>query len=212
MAAPLFLAANIVVGLAWDHPRFSWATNNVSDLGNVHCGIWDTTRPRYVCSPWHDSMNAAFVLTAALLIAGLFLARRTWGAGRAGWWLMLLGAAGLGLVGAFPADVNENVHLLAALLVFAAGNLGLLLAAFPRRTTWPTHLRTAALLSGAAGLIGGALFLAQQDLGIGPGGMERVAVFPLTLWATYAGATHLVQRHRSGHRPEPTIPPRSAGR
>ncbi|PSK67176.1 hypothetical protein B0E53_00810 [Micromonospora sp. MH33] len=44
LATPLFLAANVVVGLAWRQPPFSWATNNISDLGNVTCGRWDSTR------------------------------------------------------------------------------------------------------------------------------------------------------------------------
>lgn len=44
LAAPLFLAANVISGLAWRHPPFSWAIHNISDLGNVTCGRWDTTR------------------------------------------------------------------------------------------------------------------------------------------------------------------------
>src|SRR3954470_15969991 len=111
-AAPLFLAANVVVGLAWDDPPFSWATNNISDLGNVTCGVWDTTRPRYVCSPWHDAMNVALVLTAVLLLAGLMLTWRACGDGRAvrtGQGLLVLWTAGLALAGLFPADAHENL-------------------------------------------------------------------------------------------------------
>ena len=50
LAPPLFLSANVITALAWRHPPFSWATNNISDLGNLTCGVWDTTRPREVCS------------------------------------------------------------------------------------------------------------------------------------------------------------------
>ncbi len=183
-AFPLFLAANIVVGLRWENPRFSWATHNISDLGNVTCGIWDTTRPRPVCSPWHDVMNVAFVLTAVLLLAGLVLVGRPW---RAGQWLMVLGAAGLGLAGAFPADRNENVHLLGALLIFAAGNVGLVVAGLSA----PARLRGLALGLGLLGVAGSVLFIAQQGLGLGVGGMERVAVFPLPVWACCAGLVML---------------------
>ncbi|MFI5844007.1 DUF998 domain-containing protein [Catenuloplanes sp. NPDC051500] len=234
VAAPLFLTANVVVGRAWNDPAFSWATNNVSDLGNVTCGIWDTTRPRYVCSPWHTAMNVAFILTAILLIAGLLLTWRGGGAARArrasaegcasggceagraglgapadlgvradlgvhaglgvraGRWLMLGGAAGLGLVGAFPADVDENIHLLAALLVFVCGNLGLVAMGIgmPR-----SRLRPVTVTFGVLGVSGSALFIAQQGLGLGIGGMERVAVFPLTVWACCAGV-HLLSRGR----------------
>ena len=186
-AAPLFLTVNIVVGFAWDDPAFSWATNNISDLGNVTCGVWDTTRPRYVCSPWHDAMNVAFVLTAALLIAGLVLTGRLWGRGKASRWLMAFGAAGLGLAGAFPADTNENVHLLGALFVFGCGNAGLLTAGFARDDTLLARLRPVTLTLGVLGVAGSVLFIAQQGAGLGVGGMERVAVFPLPVWACFAG-------------------------
>ncbi|WP_239143444.1 DUF998 domain-containing protein [Actinoplanes philippinensis] len=150
------------------------------------------TRPRYVCSPWHDVMNAAFVLTAALLIAGLVLSRRVRGPGRAvrwGWWLMAFGAAGLGLAGAFPADSNENLHLLGAVLVFGCGNAGLLVAGCAREGTLPARLRPATAALGLLGLAGSVLFLVQQGMGLGVGGMERVAVFPLPVWACYAGCS-----------------------
>jgi hypothetical membrane protein len=189
--APLFLAANVVVGLAWDDPAFSWATNNISDLGNVTCGIWDTTRPRYVCSPWHNAMNGALMLTAALLIAGLALTWRMWGSGSradGGRWLLLFGSAGLGLAGVFPADSNENLHLLGALLVFGCANAGLLTVGCARKGTLPTRLRPATLILGVLGTAGSILFIAQQGAGLGVGGMERVAVFPLPVWAGYAGS------------------------
>ncbi|MEV0900522.1 DUF998 domain-containing protein [Actinoplanes sp. NPDC049802] len=189
-AAPLFLAANVVVGWGWDDPAFSWAAHNISDLGNVTCGVWDTTRPRYVCSPWHSAMNVAFVVTSALLIAGLVLTWRMWGPGRgARWsrWLLLSGSAGLGLAGLFPADSNENMHLLGALLVFGCGNAGLVIAGCARDGTLPSGLRPVTLALGLLGTAGSVLFLAQHGLGLGVGGMERVAVFPMPVWACYAG-------------------------
>jgi hypothetical membrane protein len=190
LAAPLFLAANAVIGLAWEHPRFSWMTNNISDLGNVRCGIWDTTRPRYVCSPWHDAMNCAFVLTALLLLAGFVLTRGALGDGRAvrvGRRMMLLWTFGLGMAGFFPADSHENLHFLAALLLFGPGNAGLVVAALARRETVLGRLRFVTLGFGLLGLTGSVLFLTQQGLGMGLGGMERVAGFALLLWACCVG-------------------------
>src|ERR1700712_1069436 len=75
-AFPLFIAGNVVVGFGGRQPPYSWSADNISDLGNVHCGQWDTSRPRYVCSPWHDLMNAVFLATAVLLAAGIVLAWR----------------------------------------------------------------------------------------------------------------------------------------
>ena len=190
VAAPFFLLANLVVGLAWHHPQFSWATDNISDLGNVTCGVWDTTRPRYVCSPWHDAMNLAFALTALLLLAGFVLTRHALGDGRAirlGRRLMLLWCAGLAMAGLFPADTHENLHFLAALLIFIPGNAGLVIAGLARRGTLLGRLRLITLGFGGLGLAGSVLFLTQQGLGLGLGGMERVAGFALPIWACCAG-------------------------
>lgn len=198
-ATPLFLAANVVVGLAWHHPSFSWATNNVSDLGNVHCGTWDTTRPRYVCSPWHTTMDVSMVLTAALLAVGAILTWRACGRGaavRTAQSLVLLGALGLGAAGARPADVDENTHFLGALLLFCLGNLGLLVAGFARRDTVLGRYRMLSLALGTVAVAGVVLFFAQQGLGLGVGGMERVAAFPLPVWASSVGLL-LLRRSRT---------------
>ena len=176
IAGPLFLAGNVIVGLAWDHPPYSWATANISDLGNVTCGIWDTSRRRLVCSPWHTSMNVVILLTAALLAA-------------------VSGLAGPARPIAAPAH-------------FPRVRLSRLLPGRRQRER-PCSGRTAhhgvrqcradrggrAAFGMAAGIHrrdgtdrdrrNGALL--QQGLGIGVGGMERVAVFPLLIWTTVVG-------------------------
>jgi hypothetical membrane protein len=188
LATPLFLAANVITGLAWQRPPFSWTTNNISDLGNVTCGLWDTTRPREVCSPWHAVMNSAFIATGALLALGVLL---TWsalvrgGAARVAQVLTLVGAGGYLVVGAYPADVNENNHVLAALLIFVLANAGMLVASLSRRSPVLGSMRGPSLALGLTGLGGTALFLAQVNLGFGVGGMERVAVFPFLIWTVW---------------------------
>ncbi|WDQ01514.1 DUF998 domain-containing protein [Micromonospora chalcea] len=189
LAAVSFLTANVLVGLAWDQPRFSWAEHNISDLGNVTCGVWDTSRPRPVCSPWHAGMNAVFVGAGLLLAVGALLARRALRPGRAATVTVASAvAAGSGyvLAGLYPADVDENLHMLGALLVFALGNAALLAAALGRSPLLG-ELRTVSAVLGLLGLAGTVLFLARVDAGIGVGGMERVAVFPLFAWVTAAG-------------------------
>jgi hypothetical membrane protein len=186
LAAPLFLAANVITGLAWRHPRFSWATDNNSDLGNVTCGRWDTTRPRYVCSPWHLAMNTAMIATGVLLAVGVVLTWSALGRGvatRAAQLLTFAGGLGYVLAGVYPADVNENNHFLASLLVVELANVGILVASLARRSPILGSMRAASLALGLTGLAGTALFLARVDLGFGIGGMERVAVFPLLVWA-----------------------------
>ncbi|WP_163572417.1 DUF998 domain-containing protein [Fodinicola feengrottensis] len=69
VGAASFFVAHIVTQLDWPTP-YSWAGNNISDLGNLHCQIWDDTRPRYVCSPAHAVMNTGVFVEGALVILG----------------------------------------------------------------------------------------------------------------------------------------------
>ncbi|MET8085303.1 DUF998 domain-containing protein [Micromonospora sp. NPDC005237] len=191
IAAPVFLVASLVAGLRWREPAYSWASHNISDLGNVHCGIWDTTRPRYVCSPWHPLMNAATLATAVLLAAGLLLTWRLLGRGavvRSAQTLLLLAAGGYALAARYPADVDENLHVLGAFVIMGLGNVGLLLAGFAPHTTVLGRWRPLTLAAGLTALAGTVLFFAQQGFGIGVGGMERVAVLPFPVWACCLGA------------------------
>ncbi|MGX1617847.1 DUF998 domain-containing protein [Micromonospora chalcea] len=199
LATASFLVANVIVGLAWDQPRFSWAEHNISDLGNVTCGVWDTSRPRPVCSPWHPAMNAVLVGAGLLLALGALLAHRALRPGRAAAVAVAsIVTAGCGyvLAGLYPADVDENLHVLGALLVFVFGNAALLAAALAGRSPLLRELRTVSAVLGLLGLAGTVLFLSRVDAGIGVGGMERVAVFPLFAWVTTA-ALRLLWSRRS---------------
>ncbi|GIH07665.1 hypothetical protein Rhe02_57320 [Rhizocola hellebori] len=185
LATPLFLVANVVTGLAWRHPPFSWATNNISDLGNVTCGVWDTSRPREVCSPWHVAMNSAMIATGVLLALGALLTWSALGEGicaRTAQVLTLAGASGYLLAGLYPADVNENNHFLAAMLIFVLANAGMLVASLARRPSVLGSMRGISLTLGLAGVAGTALFLTQADVGVGAGTLERLAAFPWLIW------------------------------
>ncbi|MFI6273353.1 DUF998 domain-containing protein [Micromonospora zamorensis] len=205
-AAPIFLVVSLVTGLRWRNPTYSWALHNISDLGNVHCGIWDTTRPRYVCSPWHPLMNAAMLTTGVLLAAGLLLTWRLLGRGgvvRSAQTLLLLATGGYALAALYPADVDENLHVLGAFLIMGLGNVGLLLAGFAPGTTTLGRWRLLTLTAGLIALVGTVLFFAQQGVGIGVGGMERVAVLPFPLWACCLGVL-LAERPASLPRSNPS--------
>ncbi len=78
----------------------------------------------------------------------------------------LVGAAGFVLAGIHPADVNENRHFLAALLVFVPGNVALLVAARAERSAVLGPMRRFTLVLGFTGVVATALFLAQVDLGL----------------------------------------------
>ncbi len=196
VAAVQFLVVQVVVACAWRTP-FSWATNNVSDLGNVHCRTWDASRPRYVCSPLHDVMNASFVLHGALLLLGTVATAACWGRGRlsAGARILFaLNAAGWVLVGFVPADVDENLHVLGALLIMGLGNLGLLCAGFVPVGSPFGRLRAVTLTLAAAAVLAAWSFFGQHDPGTGLGTLERMAAFAVDAWIVVSGLAALRAR------------------
>lgn len=200
LATIVFIAANLIVPLGWRDPTFDWTLHNVSDLGNVTCGIWDATRPRFVCSPWHTAMNVSLGATGVLLCTGMALTWRHVGQGviaRVSQTLVLAGASGYAIAGLWPADIDENAHVLGALLIFVLGNAGVTISAAVRRSPVLGSLRILSATLGSVGLVGTALFLAQLDIGIGVGGMERVALFPLFAWVVVVAIRSFGQNHRA---------------
>ena len=184
-----FFVCHLVVESAWPVP-YSWATNNISDLGNVGCGAWDG---RYVCSPLHPLMNASIVLEGVLLVAGLALTGSLWGGLSAWAWRVLILLTGVAWVvaGLVPADVNLDPHVLSAFVIFFLGNAGLVLVGNPKSGSGMGKIRPYSLVLGAVGLGSAVLFLSRQDLGLGLGTMERLTVFPLQVWALLIGISIL---------------------
>ncbi|MEW1633076.1 DUF998 domain-containing protein [Streptomyces sp. NPDC093801] len=181
-----FFVVHRVAESAWSRP-YDWARNNISDLGNAHCAFQPEPGPRYVCSPEHGLMNGSFVALGVLLVVGAALTGGAlWRSGpaAAAGRLGLAGAgAGFVLAGLAPADVNENQHVLGALLIMAVGNIGLVLAGFGMADHAPPALRRGTTLLGCAAIAAFGLFLSHRYLGLGMGGMERAAAFPLLFWA-----------------------------
>lgn len=175
-----FLVVQLVVGSAWSTP-YSWATNNVSDLGNLHCGSWGPDA-RFVCSPWHDLMNGSFVLTGIGITVGAVLPGRgrRWPGPVVG--LIAFVGAGYVLAGLFPADADENMHVLGALIIFAAGSPGLLILAARGRGVLSPSMRRATLVAALVGTACATLFLARFDIGIGLGWLERIPAYLPALW------------------------------
>ncbi|MEU9455684.1 DUF998 domain-containing protein [Streptomyces sp. NPDC048277] len=193
-----FFGAHAVVEVSWSTP-YSWARNNISDLGNVYCTTQTQPRPRYVCSPAHDLMNFSFVLLGVLLAVGVACGGSLWRTNRtATVTRALLTSAGVGFVvaGLAPADVYENQHVLGAMLIMGLGNIGLLTAGAGLSREVGTGLRWATGLLGALALTALSLFLSQRYLGLGIGGMERVAALPLLVWTLTAGVAGLLHRAR----------------
>ncbi|MCW2617929.1 MAG: conserved rane protein of unknown function [Modestobacter sp.] len=154
---------------------YSYSANVVSDLGTAD-------------SSARLLMNASFVLQGLLIAAGaLLLGPGLSGTGgRLARALLVIAGLGVLLVGVFPSDGNATVHEIAAGAHFLGGGLGLIALAYGLRPR-SEALGTALALLGLVGVIGTIFFGSVVFLGLGEGGMERVAAYVLPLGLPVAG-------------------------
>ena len=193
-----FFVAQGVVQSVWTTP-FSLAHNMISDLGRETCGVLSRAPGIDVaCSPWHALMNASIILNGVLIPLGVLLTRSWWPKRRTmtiALAMIALTGPGHLLVGVFPSDTGTLGHMIGAGSILALGNPGMVVAGL---AAWRERRVNAivSLLLGVAGVIGTLLFLYLIDLGIGLGGMERVAFYPLTLWCGFQGIS-IIRREYS---------------
>jgi hypothetical membrane protein len=201
LAAVQFIAAHAAAAYAWT-PAYSWARNHIGDLANTQCGMFSVPNgePIYVCSPLHAVMNASFVLTGVLVIVGALLLWKYW---PTGWladtatvlWIML--GFGKILVGLAPEDTNIGLHLVGCLNV-QLGALGILLLSMvlfrsdPRLSRVGIVLATIGLFGTVLGTIGEYAGTSLY-LGLGSGGMQRVATYPSLVWLLVVGVVTAVR-------------------
>ncbi len=147
------------------YPRYSVSSNYISDLGVGATSI--------LFNP-----SVAFLGLSTILVGlkaeGL---RRT---ERIALTLAGVGALGVGL---FP-ETTGMPHLISALLAFLFGGLSAVLTSRLKEPVW-TAL-------GLMSLVSLALFLLRVYGPLGPGGLERMIVYPVLLWAISFG-TRLTQ-------------------
>jgi hypothetical membrane protein len=191
-----FFVAQGVVQYAWTTP-FSLTHNMISDLARVTCGpLYRAPGIDVACSPWHAVMNASIILNGILIPAGAYLTRSAWPARPAmtiALVMIALSAPGHVAVGLFPSDTGPAMHMLGAGIILVLGNPGIVLAGL---AMWRgmRALAVGSLILGIGGIVGTLLFLYFIDLGIGLGGMERVAFYPLPLWCAMMGAALIGRR------------------
>jgi hypothetical membrane protein len=189
IATAEFFAAQAIAQAAWKGSDYSLAGNAISDLGVTACGrISIAGQPSYYCSPLHGLMNASFVVTGILMLAGLYLTLPIWpGARLARWGIALFTLAGTGkiLVGLSPGNVNYGLHSLGSLgIIFA--NIGMILLGLAVSGTNDRRIPRLSVALGILGLIGEVFFLAHRALG-GAGAAERIADYPAFAWMIILG-------------------------
>ncbi|HEV7870706.1 MAG TPA: DUF998 domain-containing protein [Modestobacter sp.] len=167
-----FLAEAIA---AAQYGGYSYSANVISDLGTAD-------------SSARLLMNASFVLQGLLIATGaLLLGPALSGTGgRLARALLVIAGLGVLLVGLFPSDGNATVHEIAAGAHFLGGGLGLIALAYGLRPR-SEALGTALALLGLSGVIGTIFFGSVVFLGLGEGGMERVAGYVVPIGLAVAG-------------------------
>ena len=154
--------------------EFLYPGYSVSEDYLSHLGVGPTA-PRVVFA-------VALVAFGLMVLWASFLLRER--DRRSRLWLMLgLSAAGAIGVGVFDMDNFRELHGLSALLAFLFGNLA---AVYSRRSVRPPVSYIFVLL-GAIGLAALVLLIANIDLGLGLGGIERMAFYPAMFWVMAYG-------------------------
>ncbi|MQA79827.1 MAG: DUF998 domain-containing protein [Streptosporangiales bacterium] len=100
--------------------------------------------------------------------------------------LVVLTSLSTAATGLFPLNVSMVAHSIASLPQFPVQDLGMLLLG----VVWWQDNRGAAVLSllcGLVGLVGLVLFVGATPWGLGLGGMERLALYPETVWSAVVG-------------------------
>ncbi|MGD0605921.1 MAG: DUF998 domain-containing protein [Streptosporangiaceae bacterium] len=187
---------------------YNLSRDTISDLGNTACGTWNG---RYVCSPFHNLMNASFVVLGITMTLGSVLVSRHFADGRAskaGFAATAIAGLGVIMVGFFPENSVSPLHGLGAAIPFVLGNASLIILALSLKM--PAPLRLYFFLSGVTALLGLLAYASSHDLGLGEGGIERVVAYPQTVCLIVIGFYLAV---RSSARQEPrTISPGRAVR
>jgi hypothetical membrane protein len=191
-----YFVIQIVAAAAWT-THYSLSQNAISDLGNTACGLYGM---RYVCSPLHSVMNASFIGLGCTMAVGALLIYQEFKekvGTLVGFSFMAIAGLGAILVGLFPENTIGLVHSSGAALVFVLGNLGMIILSLS--LVIPRWLRVYTFLSGVISLVALGLYLWQDYLGIGLGGMERLVAYPQTVWLIVFGI-YISRSHRKGPR------------
>ncbi|MFD4637309.1 carboxylesterase family protein [Lentzea sp. NPDC058436] len=178
-----------VVEARWEVP-YSWLRNAISDLGAATCFQSDQVE-RWVCSPWHVVSGVSWTVAGlclaggALLMRPLFPSVRT---ARVGLALLVVTGLALVVVGLNPEDTSATLHVVGAIVAIPVGEVAMLLTGLALAGTerWRV-LGRVGVAAAVVAMVTLVLMVAQVG---GPalfGLWERIAAFPVLLWAVVCG-------------------------
>ena len=209
LVQPAYLVIEVALAL-FAGVRYSLADDTISALGTS-------------CSPHEGGCSAApllmdltFVLFGILQALGALPLLRAHGRPAFVGWLWVVAGLGSVGVGLLPVDIHPLAHSLAALPVFVAQPLALLLHA---RLSGPGRLRQAGLVLAGVAVAGDIAFAAMLGADHWSGLAERAAIWPAKLWlplallsaAPTAGGATAAGRRRPADAPPPGPPPGDTG-
>jgi hypothetical membrane protein len=161
------------------YPGYSVANNYVSDLGatcNSTCHIYQPTSTIF---------NSSIVLLGLLILVSAYFLQRAYHWKPATVLISLGGIGALG-VGLFP-ETTGIWHSIFSLIVFLFAGLSAIVAArFQKKPQFYFSI-----ILGLATLVALVLYVGGNYLGLGAGGMERMVVYPVLVWAVAFGG-HLM--------------------
>ena len=199
-ATLMFGALQFIAGMVLvqtQYSGYSLSQNYISDLGGAN-------------SAWALVFDGSVILLGVCAIIGVLLIWSAFDPGRsrgAGLSFVVIGGIGAIGVGVFPETtpvLNGGMHEIVSAIAFLGAGIGLVIAAFAMapgphwRLSRPFTWVCGAVTLAAIGLfyIGGfGGSYSNAFLGLGPGGMERLIVAPILLWAIVEGA-HLYRLPR----------------
>jgi hypothetical membrane protein len=162
------------------YPGYSVSMNYISDLGAT-CLATCT-----IVQPTSTIFNSSVMLLGLTIIVGGFLIYRAYPMKILLGLLLLTGIGALG-VGLFP-ETTGILHHIVSLIAFLFGGLSAILAYRIEKSP----MNYFSVILGAVTLISLGLYISGIFLGLGPGGMERMIVYPVVLWGIGLGG-HLMQ-------------------
>jgi hypothetical membrane protein len=149
---------------------YSVANNYVSDLG-ANC------RTNCTAVPSAYLFDASIALLGVLIIVGAYFLHRAYQWTPATAMIGLAGVGALG-VGLFP-ETTGIWHGIFSLVVFLfAGLTALVTARFQKKPMFYFSI-----ILGLATLVALFLYVGGEYAGLGPGGMERMVVYPVLVWS-----------------------------
>jgi len=159
---------------------YSVATNYISDLG----ATCPSSGACYI-PPSASIFNSSVALLGVLILVGAYFLHKAYKWMPATVLVTLTGIGALG-VGLFP-ETTGVVHLIFSNIAFLSGGLAAIVTyRFQRKP-----MSYFSVILGVATLVAIILFLSNVNLGLGAGGMERMIVYPVLLWAIGFGG-HLM--------------------